>query len=216
RFDLRQQQETVGHERIVEAVEQRLLRLALEVDDDVAADDEVLAGRIRVAHQVERRELHHAPHLGPHTLTLRSLEPAVAQLVRDFAEREGRILAAARDLERTRVNVGAEHAYARGVEPGLRPVLEHQNRQRVRLFPARRTGTPDTDGSALQRERGEREARRRLPHFGIAEQLADVDRDRIEQARVLAGIALEQLRVFAVAVHAARAHAHRDAPAQAL
>ena len=53
----------------------------------------------------------------------------------------------------------------------------------------------------------------RLP---VPEELRDVDRQRVEQLVVLGAVAVEDARVVGVGVHPAGAHAHGDAPAQAL
>ena len=62
RLDLTQHQVATGRERAGKRCEQPLLRDALEIDHDVAAEDEmvVVPGR-RIAAQVERPDLHSPP-----------------------------------------------------------------------------------------------------------------------------------------------------------
>src|SRR6185312_14944353 len=84
-------------------------------------------------------------------------------------------------------------------------------------FLARRTpGAPDTDRRRLAVPERRHDARRQhgvdLP---IAEELRDVDGERIEQPIVLRSVGVEDVRVVVVGVNAARAHAHGDPAAQA-
>jgi hypothetical protein len=58
------------HQALVEVVEESLLNGALEVDNHVPADHEVLIMRQGIRHEVELLETHHPPDLGAHTITL--------------------------------------------------------------------------------------------------------------------------------------------------
>ncbi len=52
------------------------------------------------------------------------------------------------------------------------------------------------------------------PGFGVAEELGNVDRERVEQLLVLVRVVIENLAVVFVGMDAAGAHAHRDAALQ--
>src|SRR5207247_7126302 len=56
----------------------------------------------------------------------------------------------------------------------------------------------------------------RIPRFDVAEELRDVDRERVEQLLILVRVAVEEGAVVLVRMYAAGAHAHRDPALQAL
>ena len=71
-------------------------------------------------------------------------------------------------------------------------------------------------GSGSAHERGNHALAQHGVRLPVPEQLRDVDRQRVEQLVVLGVIVVEHACVLGVRVHAPRAHAHRDAAAQAL
>src|SRR5437868_2156747 len=87
-FDFSQHQKSARRQRPMHFEEQRVLRFALEVDDDVAAEQEVnVFYRKPVAEQVARLESHQATHLGNHRVQSGDLrEVSIAQSGRRFSE----------------------------------------------------------------------------------------------------------------------------------
>src|SRR5690606_28998660 len=117
RLHLPQHQVAPWRQRVPEAREELLLHGPLEVDDHVAAEDQVLVLRERIPHQVERPELDEPPRLRPQPPDPPAVEPACAQLRRRVAQREIAVLAAARDLQALLVDVRAQHLDA--PQPGI-------------------------------------------------------------------------------------------------
>ena len=213
-----------GRERVVERLEQPLLRLAVEVDQHVAADDEIEAvrRRRRLGEQVAPLEAHQRRIVGDDRERRRRREVARAQLV--AACRRSRSSSNSPRSRRRETRAVDVACRARRTRAELREHAAHRRRGDGRASPAstaprptssRRSRRESSDVCALPQRRNDvrRHRRVRLP---VPEELGDVDRQRVEQPVVLGAVGVEHARVVRVRVHAARAHAHRDAPAQAL
>ena len=132
-------------EREMKQRQDRLLRVRLEVDQQVAAGDQIELGERRIADDVVRRE-----------------DDALAQVLRDLvavgAKREERLEplglmpgnlflgvdAGARDFERRLVDVGREDLEVDGRAPRAQ-LLVKQHRDRVRFLAGGAAGHPDAD-----------------------------------------------------------------------
>src|SRR5690606_37679415 len=79
------------------------------------------------------------------------------------------------------------------------------------------TRAPDPDRRGVHREeRGDHLAAYQIPDLEVPEELADVDRDRLQQTIEFVRIRVHDQRVVAVSVDRARPHPHRDPAAEAL
>ena len=197
----------------------RLLRLAIEIDQHVAAADQVMHSAAAASARRSRRSKRTSGCTSGTIVVRRGgRRVPLPQLGRRVAKIRFLETAALRRHQAPRVDVAAEDHDARpaGRPPSALRVAVKEHRERIRLLARRAAGTPDTliGGSGRPQSAGitVRNHRVCLP---VAEQLRDVDRERVEQPVVLAGVGVEHARVVRVGVHAARAHAHRDAPAQA-
>jgi hypothetical protein len=128
------------HQRLVEAVDDPLDHLLAEVDENVAAHDQVHAvgerlGRgVGVVHEVESREPDHAPDLRREleALLVHPREVFVLDVLRDLAEGPVAVQAGVRLRERGRVDVRAVDQHVPLVAVGQQAV--DQDRQRVGLL----------------------------------------------------------------------------------
>src|SRR5437879_3260092 len=219
-FDLAEQQQPAGRQRLREGEEQPLLHRPVEVDDDVAADDQVV-GRIGRAltrevvaqHAYEPADLRDRPSRGVRG------EVAAQQVLRHLGERHLAVLGGGGALQALAVDVGGIHA---GVRPRRRlPAgarrFRDRDGDRVRLLSRGAPRRPRAHAPpARPPQVDEVGAQQRGPRFRVAIELGDVDGERVEQLVVLVGVFVEQPTVVVVAVDAARAHADRDAPLEAL
>src|SRR6476661_2779570 len=94
------------------------------------------------------------------------------------------------------------------------PVKER--RDGIRLLARRAAGAPHRQRLLALPERGDHPLRHGGERVEVAEELRDVDGERIEQAIVLRAVAVEHARIVVIRVHPPRAHADRDAAAKAL
>src|SRR5690349_2410198 len=79
RLDLAEYQVAAGHERVEEGIEKSGLRVAVEVDENVAARDQLeLSRRRRIIQEIASLEADHAAHVRRHRERRRSREIAVA------------------------------------------------------------------------------------------------------------------------------------------
>src|SRR5437660_642146 len=81
--------------------------------------------------------------------------------------------------------------------------------------PARAPGRPDTHVAPARLPEPVEPRLERVPRLEVAEELGDVDGERIEEQVVLVGVLIEEAGVVVEGVDAARAHPHGNAAAQA-
>jgi hypothetical protein len=141
---------------------------------------------------------------------------AALQVRRHFGEGRVRILRLAGALETQAIDVG--RIDGRMIEHVVTECFGEQDGDGVGLFARRAARRPDAQPSAILPARrpalGQMRAQG-IPRFDVAEELGDVDRERVEQLLVFPRVVIEQAGVVGVTVHAAGAHAHRDAALQA-
>ena len=199
-------------------VEQRhhgALRLGLEVDQEVAARDEVHLRERRVLGDVVAREHDHLAQVVRDLVAARPLgeeplEPARAdELQLHLAVDPG-----AGVLERRLVDVGRQH-----LEPDLavarREALAEQHRQRVRLLAGRAARDPDPEllvGRQLVDQRRDHLGLEPLERLRIAEELGDADQQVLVQRVELVGIAAQVVDVRGQALGAHQVGPALDPP----
>ena len=182
----------------MEAREQSLLKVRLEVDQQVAADDEVQVRQRRVLHEVVPAE--DAPAA---QVTSEPIELPVAGEV-SLEERRGHLLelletvqSVPGDGQRVLVDVGAIDLDVDRCRPVAEPFGEQQ-RNRVRLLTRGAAGRPHADGlgrgGGLDQPRHDVLAEE-LPGRRITEEARDVDEDRVEEPLGLLGMPAEVLDV---------------------
>jgi len=99
-----------GIERVVEGAAYLLLQLAIEIDEDVAAGDQVDVRERRILEQVVHREQHQIANLLPHLVMIAfAREEAAQAFLAHVGLDGGRIAALARRRERPGIEIGAEH-----------------------------------------------------------------------------------------------------------
>src|SRR5690348_390098 len=204
----------------MKARQQPLLRVAVEVDQHVAAGDQMkAAGRGgQLVEQVASLEADHAAHGGHDRERRRRREVALAQLGGRLLECGLTELAARGSLEASPIDVGAEHVQLpeAAEQPVLCRIPMAEDRERVWLLATRAAGAPDANGPGVESpQHGHDVLRHRLVDCPVPEELRDVDREGVEEPVVLGAVAIENLRVLGVGVDALGPHAHGDAASQA-
>ncbi len=188
---------------------ERVANLLVEVDDRVAAEDEVVGiGSDQLAEQISLLE-------GDDPLERVGRDPGVALLREVRGERRGRGVArvgdgedaAARLLDHPLVDVGAGDRDVRRRDRSRR-----DRRERERLGTVGAAGAPAAHAAAAALgELGQDLLLERLPELGVAPQLRDVDRHPIEEAFELLAIGRQHLRVLAqILVLALEPHERAD------
>src|SRR5437762_7743483 len=127
--------------------EERVLRFALEVDDDVAADEQVnVSYGGLVAEQVVALESHQLANLRQHRVQAGCFrEVLLSQRRGSLAQRRLRVKRPRGFTQNLGVDVCAEDVYRlqSSCTPGLDSMLVHQDRERVRLLTRGAPGAPD-------------------------------------------------------------------------
>ena len=132
-------------ERVGEQIEHGLLQFGLEVDEQVAAGDEVDAWERDAAAQVLMAEDHHLPQrLGDAEALVERLEVAPKVVVRQHVQEADGVDAAARELDGAFVEVGREDLDSPlgSSGPAGRPAAAPASK------PPRRSRTPPTTAAA--------------------------------------------------------------------
>ena len=195
-----QDQPTAVAQREPEGLERGALHRHGEVDEDVAAQDQVDPGEWRPRPEVVLTERHQAPE------RLDDLVPAVGLREIAFAnggwhllQRRSRVDAAAGEGDRRAVDVGREDAHVEGGTIGAQG-LRQRDREGVRLLAGRAAGRPDAKltavGQRLVDERGQGVVAEVLEHLRIAEEFGHLDEQAADQPRVLLGVVLDQVGVL--------------------
>src|SRR6185295_13302985 len=176
-----------------------LLHLALEIDQEVAAGDQVQPRKRRISDQVVQREQAHVPDLARHLVEIALLdEEALQALGRNLAGDRLRVPRLAGRFQRLRVDVrGEDLDVGRLLEAGH--VLAQQDGERVRLLTGGAAGYPDAHVAvrvlALEEpwhDLGGKEVER--PR--IAEEVGHADQQVPEEPFGFLGIAVQELDVI--------------------
>ncbi len=202
-----------GRKREVDDLERALLRLRIEVDEEVAAADQVEARERRVLHQVVGGEYDRLAQLAADPVAAHVTVEKAAQTFLGNVGRDGRrVDALARGPDRVLVEVRREHLQRRRRVEHPR-MLGQDHGDRIRLLAGRARRHPDTDlvaGRLVGKER--RNLRlERVERVAIAEEVGDADQQVLEQRAGLAGMGADEIEVVRQLVDAVDAHAPGDA-----
>jgi hypothetical protein len=214
---LAEHQDAVRPQRIVEPGKHPLLQRGVEVDEDVAADEEIEPGDGRIADQVVDPEYDAAAQFLAHRVRVSLLDEPLRQgFLRDGFHLVARVLPLARVGDRLLVHVGAEDLDVLVAERGAHRLGQgHPGGER--LLAGCAAGAPDADllARALLREHlRDGFAGEVLPCFRIPEEGSDLDEYRAEQRIELGRLAIEERAVLAHRALLAILHAPLDAPQQ--
>lgn len=217
-FRLAEAQIAAWPQRIVKRLHQPILQVGLEVDQQIAAGDQIefREGRI-LGDAVSGEDAHLADF--PHRTALLAVlgEPALDALARDAFELL-RIARRARDRHCSIVDVGAENLHSRRQSCPLQAFLD-QNGDRVNLLAgrARRHPDPDLGVRALVRDHFRYDRRfERLECMRIAEELRDADQELVKQQIDLARFLAQPLDECGHGVDPQHLHASLNPPNQSV
>ena len=183
----------------VEQGDDLLLRLLLEIDQEVPATDQVDAKERRVLQQVLRREDHPLPQFLPdQAAVVGPLEEATQPFIGNLALDRGGEQAAASDAEAVLAAVGREDL---DVEAFLRRfrLLGDQHRDRVGLLAGRTGRNPHPDhvaALALAHQRHDDLVGQGLPGLRVAEEAGDGDRQVFDQRLELLRVAPQEFLIL--------------------
>ena len=219
----RQEQHSARIEGVVKAGDEPLLLFAFQIDQQVAATQQVELG--------EGRILDHAVHGKHHFLAdellhletaafIRFLDEELAQALRRHILGDiGRVVAGARRGDGVVVEVGGENLEVPLLRVGVRAFVEQflqHHGDRIGFFTAGATGHPDAKHTAgrLGGQQGWQDADfQRNEGLGIAEEVGDVDQQFLEQRLDFSGVVLEKARIDGQIVNGVLRHAPLDATA---
>ncbi len=205
-------QDPARPEGVVQDFDGAPLELGLEVDEEVAARDQIHPRERRISEQIVRREDAGVAELLDDRGRAALLGEEAPEPLRAHLARRRRVASEPGRRERRGVDVGGEDLEPRRDVRAVR-LLQHQHGVGVRLLARRAGGHPEAraarriageelreDGGLQQRE-----------HLRVAEELGDVDGEVVEQAADLVGVPLELGRVLAHRAQALRRHPAEEA-----
>ena len=181
---LAEHQDAAVAQREVEVAEDVRLRLRVEVHQRVAAHEHVEPRDRRVVDEVVAAEDQRAPQVGPERVPLAvALEVSLAQLRGHVLELTGRVRPRRARGERLLVDVGRVDLHAPLVVL-VAERLAQQHGDRVRLLPGGAPGAPHADrlvGRLAHQQLRQALVAQVLPGRRVAEEVRDVDQQRVEQ-----------------------------------
>ena len=150
-------QKTAGFERIVQSRDHPLLQHRAQVDQQIAATDQVQVGERRIFGHILLGKDAHLPYRFDNLISpVDSHEEPPQTLRRDAGDQSLGIEAGAGPVERAVADVGGENLERRGAQTGfgglsgLQPqIFQHGHGQRVSLFAGGATGHPNPHRAAL-------------------------------------------------------------------
>ena len=192
-----------------------LLQHRPEVDEHVAAADEVEPRERRVLRQVLAREhAHFADRLRDLVAAIHLDEEPPEPIGADLGQTAFGVESRPRLLDRRVADVGAEYLNRVGAAP-IAEVLEQHDGHRVDLLAGRASGNPDADRLApglVCQHLHQVFVLERLERIRLAEEPGDVDEDVLVERLQFRRISLEVLEVLLEALQFAQDHAAEDPP----
>lgn len=196
----------------MKGVEHPRLRVAVQVDEQVAARDQVEPRKGRVAQHIVHGKKHGLAQLAPCTVAAVLLDEEAAQPVFAHIGHDGRrVDAFARHADRVVIEVGGKHLQRRrGVEHAR--VLGEQHGHRIRLFARGAARHPHAHGVrpglAFEQTRYVRLQRRKA--LAVAEKVGHADEQVLQQSAGLAGARAQAIQVARHIAHVVDLHAPAD------
>ena len=195
---LAEEEKSAGVEREVKVGQDAALGLGVEVDQGVAAHEEVHAGDRRVVGQVVAAEDDRASQVATERVAVpRPLEVPPPEIIGDRFELldiVGRLPALGEGVV---VHVGRVDLDPLAERLGPEALGPHHG-QRERLLSGGAAAAPDPDGLAVAlggEDRRDDLSAERLPGLGIAEEGGDIDQDGVEELGELLGVDLQVVMV---------------------
>ena len=177
------------------------LHFAVEVDQQVAADNEVNLRKGWVRQQVVARKQHFFAHFLAHPVMLVFLDEELAQPAgRHIGHDRFGVQAGTGDADGTLIEVGGKHLDL-AVALLQRKLLTDQHGQAVGLFAGGAAGRPDADlvmavdGVMLAGQLRQHVPLQGLEGFAVAEEVGHTDQHVCQQRRGLGGVLLEVVQV---------------------
>ena len=210
-----QQHETVGARRVVEHLEDVLLRFLAQVDQHVAAADQAHPGEGGVRQQVVTREhAHLAQVLGHQVAAGAGHEGRVAEGLRHVLQRRRAVAAGAGGLDRGLVDVGAEDLHPAHDALGDHRLLE-QHGDGVDLLAGGAGRHPDADRVMAQLQQlGQHHLPQHVDELRVAEEGRHADQHVVAQRGGLVRVGAQELQVGADVAVLLQQHAPQEAAAQ--
>ena len=139
-----EQQEAAGVQRIVESAAHLLLQFTVEIDEHVAAGNQVDAREWRILEEIVQREQHHVAQILAHAVAVALADEEAAQaLLAHIVLDRRRIAALASDGQRACIEIGAEYLDRRTqIAPAA--LLHEQHGERIGLLAGRTSRHPHT------------------------------------------------------------------------
>ena len=185
----------------MEQAENPLLHIGIEVDQHVAATDQVELRERRIADHILFGEHHQIAHLLADAIGVLPMdEIAAEQIARDVGGNALRVNARPGERQGVVIDVRRENVNVENFVL-LLGVAQDQHRQRVGFFARRAAGRPDADrsfGTMRGDQRDDDRFLEGLPGLGLAEKAGDADQHVLEQR---ADLALALPEIFDVLLH---------------
>src|SRR5262249_27296856 len=195
------------------------LEVAAEIDQQVAAGDQVDPGERGIPdHAVRREDAHVADVFVDRVADIVAGEKALQPRFGDVFQQRPRITSGARHHQRVIVDVGGEDLYFRR-GPQRIEVLAHQDRDRIDLLAGGAAGHPYSHRVARALAFEDRRDHRLFEHLeraGIAEEIGDPDQQVAEQHRDFVGVVAQLGDVLREPGNLQHLHAVAHAPLEAL
>ena len=190
------------------------LRIGAEIDQQVAAGDQVHARKGRIAQHAMRRKHAKIAHLlGDDKAAALGGEETLAPLRRHVLKQRRGIAAGARRAESVFVDVGGENRHPRRRAQRVH-MFAQQDGDRKNLFAGGAAGRPDPHriGRAASLEQARNDfGFERVERFGVAEKTGHVDQQVAKQRRRLFGLALQQAGIVGQGLALMNLHAALNA-----
>jgi hypothetical protein len=195
---------------------QPLLQLCGEINQEVAAGDQIQLGERGIHDDVLRCKHHHLPDLFGDAKAALLVHEEPAQALRRHVGRDRvGVQALARLFDGLTIEIGAEDLQGDVADRPERlcGLLEHHG-QRVGLFPRGATGHPGSERAIAHvagQERGQGVVQQRFPALRVAEEGGHSDQQLFEQELDLARILAQKAHVVAEGIDLMQPHAAFDA-----
>ena len=214
-----QKQDAAGIQAIVEQGQQLLLQVRGQVDQQVAADQQIELGEGRIHDEVLGRQRHHLPDLLADPVAAFLLDEKPAQPLGRHIRRDVlRVDALAGLVNRVPIQIGGEDLQGKwpdGAEFHQR--LFERDPQRIRLLAGRTARRPRPQLASVG-PAGQQRRQNLFPQFRpgrrVAEKAGHADQQFLEQQIPFLGILLQVADVMGDPVDLVQAHAPLDAPVQ--
>ena len=189
------------------------LRLGSQIDQQVAAGDQIEAREWRIGQHILHREHHHAAQFGHHPVAMLLLgKEAGEPRRRDIGRDRSRIAPLAGQGDRFLVDVGGEDLELQ-VALGRRDLLEQQHGEGIGLFAGAAAGNPDPQRPVRRvpaHQIGNCLLRQQFEGFRVAEEAGDVDQQILGEQIEFACITLQHVEIPAAVVDTGQRHAPLD------